>query len=126
MSRNASPTRFLHIRIVGALAFLLVCGAALLGGTQKPKAASHGVWRSGTQAPLVHVKAYPKDFQRHESRRHFWGEGDDQPDQPLALEGYPHPRLSHGLRDQVARSRDEALPIESRYRLQPPRAPPLV
>jgi hypothetical protein len=126
MSRTGSPTQFLSARIAGALALLLVCGAALLGGVQKPKAAAQGFWRAGHQAPLVNVTAYPKDFQRSESRWRFLGDGDDQPDQPLAVEAYPYPKLAQSLPRRVAQFRDDALPAESRYRLQPPRAPPSV
>jgi hypothetical protein len=125
MSRNSSPTAFLSVRIAGALALLLVCGAALLGGAQKSKASAPGFWRAGHQAPLVNVTAYPKDFQRSESRWRFLGDGDDQLDQPLAVEAYPYPKFNPGLCNQVVQLKDEALPLESRYRLQPPRAPPL-
>lgn len=124
MSRTASTTAFFSVPIAGALAFLLVCGAALLGGAGKP-AAAKGFWRAGQQAPLINVMAHPKDLHRSESRRHFLGEGDDQPDQLLAAETYPQPKFNQGVRDPVVRSKDEALPLESRYRLQPPRAPPL-
>jgi hypothetical protein len=127
MSRTGSPTQFLSVRIVGALAFLLLCGAALLGGAQKPKTSSPGVWRVGTQAPLINVKAYPKDFQRNsDARWRYFGDGDDQPDQPFAAAVYPYPDSDQNFHQRALPSHDDALPITARYREQSPRAPPLV
>lgn len=110
----------------GALAFLLLCGAALLGGAQQSKSATTGFWHSGSKAPLVDVTAYPKECQRSgETRWRFSGEGEDPSDQPFALDAFPRPLLHIVKQDQVAQSSHTGLIAFSHHRPQAARAPPV-
>lgn len=127
LSTPESTAQSASIRwIGGALAFLLLCGTALVGGAQKPKVAHAGYWHAGTKAPLVDVIAYPKDCQRSgESRWRYPGESDDQLDQPFALEAYPQPPFSIERQDGAAQPKRSAVIAFAHYRPQAPRAPPL-
>lgn len=126
-TRQSTP-RLSGIRLLGgALAFLLLCGTALLGGTQQTKTASTGLWHAGTKAPLIDVVAYPKDCQRcGESRWRFSGEGDEPTDQPFALDAFPQPSLYDAKHSIAAPPKRAVLIAFSHYRPQAPRAPPLV
>lgn len=126
-TRN-SALQLSGIRLLGgALAFLLLCGTALLGGTQQAKTSSPGVWQAGTKTPLIDVIAYPKDCQRSgESRWRYTGEGDDPTDQPFALDAYPQASPHTAKQSAAAHPRRVALIAFSHYRPQAPRAPPLV
>jgi hypothetical protein len=128
MPHTAKPAaQFSGIRLIGgALAFLLLCGTALLGGAQTSKVAPSGFWHAGTKAPLVDVISYPKDCQRSgESRWRFSSEGDDQPDQPFALEGYPQPLLGTEQHSSPRQPNLSPLSALLHHRPQAARAPPL-
>jgi hypothetical protein len=127
MSPTPNPTaQSSGIRLIGgALAFLLLCGTALLGGVQKPKIAQTGLWHGGAKAPLVAVIAYPKDCHRNELRWRFSGEGDDQQDHPFTLSAYPQRALDGARQCGAAQPQRAALIAFSHYRPQTPRAPPL-
>jgi hypothetical protein len=112
--------------ISGVIAFLLLCNATLLAGTQKPKTAMTGLWYAGHQAPLFTVFTYFKDVQRNaEALCRDAGEGDDPLNQPLALETYPQLRLRVDLRSGSGHPRHGQLVVLSDFRPQSPRAPPL-
>ncbi len=126
-TRKSTP-QLSGIRLLGgALAFLLLCGTALLGGTQQAKPTSTGFWHAGTKAPLIDVVAYPKDCQRSgESRWRYTGEGDDSTDQPFALDAYPQPSHLTARQSAAAQPKRAVLIAFSQYRPQAPGAPPLV
>ncbi|MCR6651764.1 MAG: hypothetical protein NVV73_09875 [Cellvibrionaceae bacterium] len=127
MSRSPRTPQFAGSRLIGStVAFLLLCGAALLGGVQKPKIANPGPWYSGPQAPLVQVFIYPNDCQRNgEARWRNSGEGDDQPDQLLTLDGHSQPGLNTDTLSGAVLTRNAPYLFSLLHHPQAARAPPV-
>lgn len=120
------PTQFLG----GALALLLICGTALLGGmpgyTANGKTA-RSLWDTDTEIPLLNTMAHPKDLKRSPDQR--WrhaGDGEDLPDidQPWVIAPRSESPTAAAGRSGYPAPHDSAHLLSALHRPQAARAPP--
>lgn len=125
---HTNPTRFM----VGILALLLVCGAALLGSGTADRSTvvkGHSLWNAGAEVPLLNIATYPKDFKRNTDPR--WRQqiaGDDlyDLDPPDAHLHHAAFSVTATLLTRTLLPRSDLSAFPETHRPQAARAPPLV